>query len=137
MYCNTKNPMYAFQPGVDFNNFFNSMFDTTSNPRINVLKTENGKELHIALPGVKKDNVEINISERLLALEIKNPESNSISGNYVVKQFEAHSGKWEYRLSDKIDTELIDAQFADGILIIKLPYKVVDIEKKSKKINLS
>lgn len=69
-------------------------------------KEENGvSTLEIEIPGVKKDQVNVSIEGRLLAIKSK--------GRTQIDK--------SYRLAAFVDTDAIEASLEDGLLTVKLP----------------
>lgn len=106
----------------------------TSLPAVNILKQENGFELQIAIPGLNKDQIELQLDENVLTISSKKNEENIESqGNYTRREFNFSSFKRSFTLPDTLDQEQIKATHENGILTIQLPYKPAE-EPKTKKI---
>lgn len=126
--------------GKDFFNFpaVERKAETTV-PAVNVKETENSFIVEAAIPGVKKENVKVELNENVLSIssETKN-EANESNDKYTRKEYSYSSFKRSFTIDeDAINTETIDAKFADGILSIVLPKKEAkEPEQKIKTINV-
>ncbi len=126
--------------GKDFFNFpaVERKAETTV-PAVNVKETENSFIVEAAIPGVKKENVKVELNENVLSIssETKN-EANESNDKYTRKEYSYSSFKRSFTIDeDAINTEAIDAKFADGILLIVLPKKEAkEPEQKIKTINV-
>ncbi|MBL6447029.1 Hsp20/alpha crystallin family protein [Fulvivirga sp. 29W222] len=128
------NPLNDFVPGT-FGDLIESVLreKTNSNinfkPAVDIFKGEKEIELQLFVPGMKKEDFEINLENNVL----------EISGERILKdemkeklqKQESSYGKFRraFNLSEEINQEKVSANYADGILTIKLPL----IEKKDSK----
>lgn len=119
-----------FAPST-FNGFINKFFNdqqlTDSNketkflPNVDVIEQENFFEIQAALPGIKKEEVDLHIADNVLTLKgerkLKNEKEE---GKYY--SFETHYGtfKRSFRLPKNVDQAKVEASFNDGILTVKL-----------------
>ena len=110
-------------------------------PAADVLETATGFELHLVLPGVKKEAVHIEYldGELVVAGERPNPaaptkETTPAEAAPATPKFrrtETSYGAFRrsFRLPDTVSVKEIGAEFVDGILRITLPF---DTEKVTK-----
>ena len=120
-----------------FNRFFNDQQLTSANkdvkflPNVDVIEKDKSFELQVALPGVKKQDVELDIADNILTLKGERKLSNEKEeGKYY--SFETHYGtfKRSFRLPKNVDQSKVEASFSDGILTINL-LKVDEQELKT------
>ena len=101
-------------------------------PKINMRESENEYFIEVELPGVHKENVDIQIDanvltvsgERAIKEDVKEEEYRKVESNY---------GKFSraFTLPKRIDTSSIEASFELGILEITVPKKeLVDTSTK-------
>ncbi len=105
-------------------------------PTVNTREDENAYVVEVDLPGVKKEDIKVNIDpekgtltisgERKFKDEVKKEDYYKIESSY---------GKFmrTFSLPDNVDAENIDAKTEDGVLHITLP-KVKKEEKEVKEI---
>lgn len=114
---------------------FNSLVDSIFNdglskfernvffkPRVDLKETEKDFQLHVALPGMKKNEIQIDIEGNVLTISGErklNTESKDVKFHMV----ESYYGKFSrsFTLPETINKEAIEANLADGILTVVLP----------------
>ncbi len=103
-------------------------------PKIDLFESDNDVILKAELPGLKKDNIDVTVTEDEVHLKgERKEETETKKGSYVRK--EINYGKFErvVALPAEIDPEKVQAEFKDGVLEIKMPKKE-EAKKKVKKI---
>jgi HSP20 family protein len=104
-----------------FNRSFRNSFPGALGSRqipVNLYSTDDAYEVRAELPGVKKDDVSVEIENAVLSIRAERSE-------------ETESGKREFSLSreitvgDDVDAGKVKARLEDGILSIHLPKKEV------------
>ena len=133
---------YAFYPGTKFQSpvarFVTPYYPshTTRNqvsntPATNIERLEGSYVIRMAVPGLGKNDIRIEINEDQLiisAVEVKN-ESNP---NYVRREFDYTNFKRTFRLHKNANAEAMTASFDQGILTIVVP----DREPETRKIEI-
>ncbi|MGE5356269.1 MAG: Hsp20/alpha crystallin family protein [Deltaproteobacteria bacterium] len=135
----TNNPaIYSYRPLLELERLLGNAASKQSVPKVNIINSENGSELKIAVPGIKKEEIKINIENNILKIESNKETEEKLSktSSYLIKEFDYSNFKTEYKISDKVDFDKIEAKFSDGILSVFLPYKKEDIIEKTRKIEL-
>jgi HSP20 family protein len=106
-------------------------------PYVDVIDSGNEYVVKAELPGIKKENVEIEFGANELALSAKSDVETEEKGkNFLHRErafstFHRHIG-----FGESIDTEKVSANMSEGILEIKLPKLGPRPEKKTKRITL-
>lgn len=126
------------------NDFFSRGFfddDRLQNrlPAVNVQETEDGFGLEFAIPGLKKEDVKIELKERQLKVyseRSEEGESTNEQGRYTRREFGYQAFSRLFTLPRNVDTEAIEARFEDGVLFIKLPKKA-ELESANKMIEIA
>ena len=99
--------------------------------RVEVKETNDAYTVHAELPGVKKEDIAIEIDGDTvtIAAEVKR-ESEAKDGEKVLRS-ERLYGKTERRfaLPAEIDEAMVEAKFADGVLELALPKKAPTVRK--------
>jgi HSP20 family protein len=111
-----------------FNNFFGAprkIEDTELlhwNPRVNIAETEDRFEVSAELPGLKKDDVNIEIKDHVLTFTGEK-KLNAETKEKNVHLFERAYGRFcrTFSLPDNVSVDQIEAQFEDGVLRIDIP----------------
>ena len=113
--------------------FFNDVVTSDTGrmyvPNMDVSETESHYHVEVALPGIKKDDINIDLQDRRLTIsgERKEETENKDTKHHVR---ETRYGQFErsIMLPNNINQDKVDARFEDGIL-------KVDVEKKEKQVN--
>jgi len=137
----------ALVPGELFRNFFgrdllDEFFETNLTDvfgatamRADIREAENEYIVEAELPGVKKEDIDISLSDDRLTITAKCEESTSEERkNYICR--ERRSGQFSRTfLLQGIDNEKVNAEYKDGILKIVLP-KAKEV-KRGRRIELN
>ena len=124
---------------IVFPNLFNSLFGEFQHPEYrlqapaaNVKETDKAFEIELALPGVKKEDVKINLHEGFLTVSSEQKDEQKDESLRRV-EFSYKSFKRSFKLPKNVDQTKIEAKQNDGILNITLP-KLEEAEPKLIKI---
>ena len=114
---------------LNFDNFNNTF------PAVNTIEKENEYLLEIAVPGMDKKNLEIEIENDLISVSstIKEEKEVKNSFNYNRKEFNFNSFHRTFSLPKEVDQSKVRAVYTNGILAITLP-KLKEIISKSRKL---
>jgi HSP20 family protein len=138
------------------NNWFDDdFFDTALMPRmnatapaVNVKETADDYTMEVAVPGLKKEWVRVNIdNEGNLKLAIENKfehkeenkdgkKSDEKHVHYLRREFSYSNYEQTYVLPDDVDRNKISAKVADGVLTVVIPKEVKDEQKTLKNIEV-
>lgn len=101
-------------------NEFQSKF---SMPAVNIKNTDAQFEIELAAPGLKKEDFTIEVEENILKLSVnKKVEKEEVKENFTRKEFNYQQFQRSFALpKNAIDTENVQANYADGILKVTLP----------------
>ena len=91
-------------------------------PRVDVCETKESYIVSVDLPGIKKEDIEIDLKDNTLTVKgEKKYEAKSDKDNYV--RVERKYGKFvrRFSLSDNVEAGKIKATYKDGVLEIKIP----------------
>ena len=106
-------------------------------PYVDVIDSGNEYVVKAELPGLKKENVEIEVGTNELSLTAKSDIEKEEKGKTYLHRERAYSTFRRYiGFAEGVDTEKVSANMAEGILEIKLPKLELKPEKKRKKITL-
>ncbi len=110
-----------------FNNFFTRTFpdvkiERACSPRINLRELEDSFELTAEIPGMGKDELNIEVQEDILTIRGEKKAEEKLE-NEKMHICEMCYGKFErsFRLPDNIKTDGLEAEYTNGILKIMLP----------------
>ena len=110
---------------------------SASVPAVNIKTNEKDFELELAVPGMKKEDFNIEIDENVLTIsaEAKNDENVS-EGNFTRREFSYASFKRAFTLPETIDEGKIKASYEDGVLRFVLPKKDEALPKPKRSIEI-
>lgn len=99
-------------------------------PAMNIKETEIGYDVELMMPGMKKENIKIEVEKNILTVSAKNEttEESKEDGKYTRKEFHSTAYSRSLTLSESIDAQNINANYTDGILTIKLTRKVPEVK---------
>ncbi len=89
---------------------------TLQRPPFKSRKIEGGVEVSIALPGVARNDLSLNIEERILSVK----GQRKAASDFTPKDDEALTYELRVRLHEDLDTGAIDAAYQHGVLTLKL-----------------
>jgi HSP20 family protein len=104
---------------------------TVFNPKCNISEDENGYQVELAVPGIKKDDINISIKGNTLTVSGERKRRKEEDG-FKYHRIESGYGEFnrELTLSDDIDRENIQANYVDGILTINLKKREQELNKQ-------
>jgi HSP20 family protein len=104
-------------------------------PYVDVIDSANEYVVKAELPGLKKENVQIEVaSNELLITARSNVETEEKGKTYLHRERAFSTFRRRIGFGQRIDTEKASANMAEGILEIKLPKLEPKPEKKTKKL---
>lgn len=109
---------------------------TSFSPAVNTREGEFAYHVEVDLPGVKKDDIEIDIHDNVVTLSGERSIRNELKEKNYYK-VESEYGKFErsFSLPENTDVENIHAEKADGVLELIIP-KLEVVEDKPRKIEI-
>jgi HSP20 family protein len=89
---------------------------------MDVIKREDEVELRFDLPGADADSIDVTVDRGLLTVSARRTEEKKDEGETLISR-ERITGTFtrRVRLSDTVDSEKINAAYADGVLAVQLP----------------
>ncbi len=115
--------------------FSNSENEITSwNPMVDIFEEDGKIVVKADLPGVKKEDISINVENRILTLKGERVKEDEVKeDNFFRRERSFGSFQRSFTLPADIKTEDIKANFKEGILKIEIP---MPEEKKAKQIEI-
>jgi HSP20 family protein len=105
-------------------------------PSVNTREGEYAYHVEVDLPGVKKEDINVDLKEDVLTISGERKSKSEINEKDYYKQ-ECSYGKFQrsFTLPDDTDVENIEANSEDGVLEVVIP-KLKKVEKETKKIEV-
>ncbi len=131
-----------------FDRFFNSdLMDwnltnfsgpNTTLPAVNVKETADDYILEVAAPGMSKKDFKVSFQNNVLTISSeKREEKRDEDDNYTRREFSYQSFQRSFTVPQhNVDGEKITANYADGILCVKLPKREEVKPKPAKEIKI-
>jgi HSP20 family protein len=128
--------------------FWSNLFDedldpvvsnrNNSIPAVNIKEDEKKFSLDLAVPGIDKKNLKIEINEDLITIssEQKNEKEDSVDG-FKRKEFSYSSFCRSFYLPENVDKDKIEANYKDGIISVELPKQEAGKTKISREVKIS
>jgi len=133
----------SFRPFGMSNLFDDDFFPVTSTrtssmPAVNIREDEKNFGLDLAIPGIDRKDLKIDINEDVLTIssEIKNASEENKDG-YKRKEFSYASFCRSFYIPENVDRDKIEASYKDGVLTVSLPKQMEEKTKISREIKIS
>lgn len=123
--------------GRFFDDLFSQSLSTASSFNTDIKETENEYILEADMPGMPKENIELNYQDNVLSITAQyetGKDETDDEGNYIRRERSSRSYNRQFIIQD-IDEENITAKFDNGVLTVNLPKKEPD-KPSSKKIEI-
>ena len=105
-------------------------------PAMDLVEKDDAYEITAELPGLDEKNVEIKLSNHTLTIKgEKNEVKEDKQKDYYQSERRYGSFQRSFQLPEGVDADKIDANFAKGVLTVKLP-KTAEAKKAEKKITV-
>lgn len=118
--------------GNELQEILSGNFESSSfKPRVDIYSDEKNIYVEAEIPGVKKENLKINLEKNILTIRGEKLLNNHKS--LIVKERNSGAFNRSFELPEEIDPESVEAVIEDGTLKITLA-KIQ--EKKDKKLNI-
>lgn len=91
----------------------------TLTPPVDIFEREDGLVVVADLPGVEKDEVEVNVEKNVLTLKAK--AKHQLDKEIARREFQLLPFFRQFQLSDSVDQAKISAEMKYGVLTIHLP----------------
>jgi len=104
--------------------------------RADLSETDEGYELQIDLPGMKKDDITVDLSEGLVTVSgERSDEHEDKRKGYYLSERSYGSVRRSFRVPDGVEPKNITAEFNNGVLTLRMP-KTEEAQKKFRRISV-
>lgn len=128
---NSVSPFSTMANYLDY--FFSPQCTTLEQPKVNIVEHEGQFELQLALPGMRKEDFQIDLQEDTLTIRGEQRQEcdcpSEAKGEYLRREFGLYSFSRSFSLPDTVDTEGVKASYTDGVLRVELPKREVAPEQ--------
>jgi HSP20 family protein len=105
-------------------------------PRVDIIEQDKAFEVHVAVPGMKKDDFKIDVNDNFLTIsgERKNT-SEKKENNFHSVEIQYGTFSRSFTLPENVDAAHISAKYVDGILELTIPKDEKKTLKTTIKVN--
>jgi len=90
-------------------------------PKVDIIDHDNEIEVQAALPGVKKEDLDVSITNQLITIRTSTKEEKKEEGKYFRREITRGEFQRTLSLPDNVDEANAKASFKDGILTVTIP----------------
>jgi len=136
----------SFDPFVEFDRLARRTFGAghwtaTVRPAMpmDVIRGKDEVQLRFDLPGVDADSIDVTVDRGVLTVSAKRTEETSEGEKLITRERVTGSFTRRLSLGDTLDSDKIEAAFAEGVLTVRLPLlaaaqpRKIEISTDSKK----
>lgn len=110
----------------------------TSMPAVNIREDEKRYLLDLAVPGMDKKDLKIEINEDVLTISSEHKEEKEENrDDYKRREFSYSSFCRSFYLPENVNKEKIEANYRDGILTVVLPKDTEEKTKLTKQVKIA
>jgi HSP20 family protein len=112
-----------FTPGLPSSRFVLDNDKTFFSPQVDIVDKNDHYEIKADLPGVKKEDLKVNLENGILSIEANHKEEKSEEKDGKVIRKERRTGHFmrSFSLGENVQDKDIKADFKDGVLTIIAP----------------
>lgn len=90
-------------------------------PKVDIIDHDNEIEVKAALPGVKKEDLDVTINNQTITIRTSTKEEKKEEGKYFRREITRGEYQRTLSLPDYVDYDNAKASFKDGILKVTIP----------------
>jgi HSP20 family protein len=105
-------------------------------PRVDIMEDEKAFEIHVAVPGMNKDDFKIDLNDNYLTVSGERKFTREKKeNNYYSMETQYGTFSRTFTLPDMVDAQKISAKYVNGILEITVPKDEKKMLKQTIKVN--
>ena len=86
-----------------------------------VIRSDEGVVLHIDIPGIDPDTVDLTVEGRSLRLEATRPTNVPENARVTTRGRRTGAVKQTFQLGERLDADRLSADYAFGVLVVTIP----------------
>jgi HSP20 family protein len=111
---------------------------STSMPAVNIREDEKSFTLDLAIPGIDKKDLKIEINEDVITISSEHKEEKEENrDDFRRREFSYSSFCRSFYLPENVNKDKIEANYKDGILTVELPKETEEKVKLTKQVTIS
>lgn len=100
-------------------------------PAVNIIENKNDYNVSLAVPGMKKDDFNIDVEGNMLTISSESEENKEEKDEkYTRKEYNYSSFSQSFTLPEEVNSEKIEATYEDAVLKLMLP-KNEEVKKRA------
>ena len=103
-------------------------YNTT--PRANVIKTDTGYGIELAVPGFSRDEFEMTVDNGRLSIEMRTEDTKEYEDKLIHREYRFTDFKRSFSLPENTSIDAITARYEAGILYIDVPVEEKNVQKR-------
>ena len=107
-------------------------------PDVDIVDKDNAVEVRAELPGMDEKDIDVQLSDKMLTIKGEKKEEREEGdkeSRYYLSERRYGSFERSFRMPEGLDTEKVDANFKNGVLMVTIP-KSPELQTKVKKIKI-
>lgn len=88
-------------------------------PAVNIIENEEGLVLTADIPGAAKESLDVNVEKGVLTISA--PARHNVPGTLTYREFELANYYRQFTIPESLDHEKAHADYASGILTLRIP----------------
>ncbi len=134
---NGNTDVYRFSDMMrDFFGNAGTVNDRYSVPRVNISEEKDAYILSLAVPGLKKADITLNLESDMLTISHNSGQQDD-NTCYSCREFNYNNFERSFRIPETVNAEKIKANYEEGILNVRLPKRDEAIDRGPKEIKIS
>ncbi len=128
-----------YMPNLFDDDFFPVFQNRTSSmPAVNIREDEKNYILELAVPGIDKKDLKIDINEDVLTISSETKiETEENKDGYKRKEFSYSSFCRSFYIPENVNRDNIEANYKDGILTVGLPKQEMEKNNITRQVKIS
>lgn len=125
--------------GGPFNDIFSSSLYNRRHASGNVIEYDDRYVVEMEVPGLTKDDIEVAVENNVLSIRAHQETSNEQKdgdGKYLSRRIEKRNYNYSVRLGNNVDVDNIHGNVENGMLLVNLPKKEIEVGTSKKFIEL-
>lgn len=108
-------------------------------PATNILEKDEAYEIQLVVPGLKRDDFQIEVEDNVLSVSYEKKEEEHAEGDhkFLRKEYSLDGFTRTFRIPKHTDAENIQARYDSGMLHIAIPRQDPKKDKLSKRIEIA
>ena len=112
-------------------------YEMDRTPPMNIADMGDHYEMRLEVPGISKDNIDIQVNKNLLEIKAECEEEKEEKGrNWLKRECSGTSFYRSIELPEELKTDDVDAELKDGVLTVNLPKLEPKPVQKARKVKI-